>query len=194
MLSHALEGGKIPTPATVSLQERIFERDGVLRWKGSTPFAKARIGISLHELLSALAPAHRATGAIRDSKAILQSLIQIHQKEHFLLWYCNLQKTAYIVLKQEASATTNLKAWAVGLSVAHRLTGIDATSATTDEILLVITTELEKTSARWDDCIRHIEAAGWDTGIASLETSSGRRVRMHADNNNGRQSLESCDW
>lgn len=179
VLSNVFDGRGAPTPDTVSADERIFEWDGVLRWSGGAPFAKAKIGISMQELLSGLAPAHRVTSAVRDHKSVLQTLIRIHQHEHFLLWYCNLLKTAYIVLKQGAPADNHLKAWAVGLCVAHRLHDEDATSATTDKVLEVLTMTLTEISDRWGDSIKEIQAAGWDTNIASLETSSGTRICLH---------------
>ena len=182
VLSNLFDGKGVLTPEAVSFHERIFEWDGILRWRGSTPFAKAKIGISLQELLTVIAPAHSMTGAIRDSKSIFQTLIKIHQNEDFLLWYCNLQKTAYIVLKKGAVTKTHLKAWAIGLCVAHKLTDIDATSAGPDKVLQVITRSLSEVSDQWDDCIKRLTTVGWDTDIACLETSSGRRVCLPIEN------------
>src|ERR1700709_848660 len=36
----------LPTPEEISLRERIFERDGVLRWKGSEIIGYCEIGVS----------------------------------------------------------------------------------------------------------------------------------------------------
>ena len=66
VLSHLFHDKRALTPEEVSFEERIFEWDGVLRWKGSAPIAKARIGVSLRCLLTSLAPAHDVTGAISD--------------------------------------------------------------------------------------------------------------------------------
>ena len=178
VLSNLFEGKDIPTPETVSFHEHIFDWDGILRWRGSAPFAKARIGISLREMLSALAPAHYVTGAMRDTDFTFPTLVTIHQNEDFLVWYCGLQKTGYIVLKKGASAKTQLKAWAVGLCVAHQLKDFEATSATPAKVLQVIASSLTEISSQWDDCVRRMQAVGWDTNIASLETTSGKRIGL----------------
>ena len=179
VLSDLLEGRDIPTPERVSFNEHIFEWDGVLRWRGSAPFARARIGISLQKMLSALAPAHYVTGATRDDNSTFQTLVNIHQNEDFLVWYCTLEKTTYIVLKKGASAKTQLKAWAISLDVAHQLQDSDATSATPAKVLQVIASSLTEVSNQWDDSIDRMHAVGWDTNIASLETTSGKRICLH---------------
>ena len=179
VLSDIFDGREVPTPETVSVHERIFEWDGVLRWRNSAAFASARIGISLQEMLKMIAPAHHVTSAIRDNDSVLENLIRIHQGQDFLLWYCKVHKTAYIVLKKGSLAKTHLKAWAVGLRVAHQLKDIDATSATADKVLQVITSTITEISVQWDDYVRRIRAAGWDTEIASLETTSGKRIFFH---------------
>ena len=180
VLSTFLETKEILTPEVVSYHERVFEWDGVLRWRGKAPFAKARIGISLQEMLNTLAPANYRTGAIRDRSSIFQTLVRLHQDEDFLLWYSSLHRTVYIVLKEGASAKAQLKAWAVGLCVAHRLTNIDATAATPDEILQVIATTLLELSNQWNSFLVQIQTRGWNTDIASLETSSGVRICLHS--------------
>ena len=179
VLSHLIDSKEVPTPEMISYQERIYEWDGVLRWRGGVPIAKARIGITMQEFVNGLGPAHYMTGAVRDRDSILQTLIKLYKDEDFLLWYHDQSKTAYIVLKEGAPAKAHLKAWAIGLCVAHRLHNEDATSATTDRILEVLAMTLDEVAHQWTDCITKIEAAGWDVDIASLETSSGTRICLH---------------
>lgn len=181
VLSNLFDGKGILTPDEVSHHERIFEWDGVLRWRGSAPLAKARIGISLQELLSSLAPAHHATGAIRDENLTFRALLRIFKDEGYLLWYDVRQKTVYIVLKEAAPPKTQLKAWALGLTIAHRLEKQDATGATIDKTLHVVDTSLKEISGRWDAHMERMKIAGWDVDIANLETTSGTRIRLHAD-------------
>ena len=168
------------TPDEVSSQERIFEWDGVLRWRGSTPFAKAIIGVNLHSLLTTLAPAHVVTGAVRDGDFVLERLVRIYSYEDFLVWYASPKRTAYIVLKGQASAKAKLKAWALALWVAHRLQY--ATGANTEDLLQLFEMTLRDISDQWSDSIERIRAAGWDVDIAHLETSSGSRICLTAEN------------
>lgn len=180
VLSNLLQDKKALTPQEVSIEERIFEWDGVLRWRGSVPIAKARIGVSLGSLLSAVEPAHDVTGAIRDSNFVLQRLTRIYEREDFLMWY-DASRTVAIVLKEQASPRTQLKAWALALWVAHRLEDGDATSAMVDKMLDVIELALMEISNQWAELIERIEAAGWDIDIGHLETTSATRIRLHAE-------------
>lgn len=166
------------TPDEVSSHERIFEWDGVLRWRGSLPFAKARIGVTLHSLLKTLGPAHLVTGAICDADLILERLVKIYSHEGFLVWYDSPKRTAYIVLKCQASAKAQLKAWALALWVAHRFRKQYATGANTENLLQLLEITLRDISNQWDDSIERIRAAGWDIDVANLETSSGSRIRL----------------
>lgn len=166
------------TPEEVSSQERIFEWDGALRWRGSSPFAKATIGVNLLSLLKTLAPAHTVTGAIRDGDLILERLVRIYSHEDFLVWYDSPKRSVYIVLKGQASAKAQLKAWALALWGAHRFGKQYATGANTENLLQLLEMTLRDISNRWDDSIERIRAAGWDIDIANLETSSGSRIRV----------------
>ena len=181
VLSYLLHDKRALTPEEVSVEERIFEWDGVLRWKGSAPIAKARIGVSLQCLLSSLAPAHDVTGAISDNNLVLRHLTRIYSLESFLLWYDVRRKMAYIILKDQASSRSQLKAWALALWVAHRLEDGDATSATIDKIIELLESSLIEICHQWADCIERMKAAGWDMDIASLETTSAIRIRLPAE-------------
>lgn len=181
LLSNLLVDDKVMTPDEVSSQERIFEWDGVLRWRGSIPFAKAMIGVNLHSLLKTLAPAHIVTGAIHDGDLILERLVRIFSGEDFLVWYASPKRTAYIVLKGQASAKAKLKAWALALWVAHRFGEQHATGAKTEDLLQLLEITLRDISNKWGDFVERISAAGWDVDIANLETSSGSRICLTAE-------------
>ena len=181
VLSNLLEDNRVMTPDEVSSQERIFEYDGVLRWKHSIPVAKARIGVALHSLLKTLAPAHMVTGAIRDGNFILERLLNIYSHEDFLVWYDSPRKTAYVVLKNHASAKAQLKAWALALWAAHRFGKQYAIGASPEVILQLLERTLKDISQEWDDSIERIRAAGWNIDIANLETSSGSRIHVTAE-------------
>ena len=168
------------TPDEVSSQERIFEWDGILRWRGKL-FAKAELGVSLHTLLKTLAPAHIMTGAIRDGNFILERLVNIYSHEEFLVWYDSSQKRVYIVLKGQASAKAQLKAWALALWGVHRFTKQYATGATTENLLQLFEITLRDISNQWDEIVERIRRAGWDIDVANLETSSGSRIRFTTD-------------
>lgn len=183
VFSTFLEHNKILNPKDVSLQERIFERDGVLRWRSSSPFATAQIGSPLRDLLASLAPAHEATGSIRDTEAKIMRLIRLYSQEDFLVWYDAPQRVGQITLKEGAAAQSQLKAWALVLWIAHRHRtggGADATSASFESMLDLHRTTLQELSSRWPDCVQRLRSGGWDVDVVSVETKSGSRIRLQA--------------
>ena len=194
VLSNYLDHDKVLTPEEVSKEERIFEWDGVFRWRGSHALAKAKIGVPLQSLLISLSAGHRVTGSIRDAKVQLKNLATAYREEQYLLWYDGVQQTAYIVLKEEVSPASQLKAWTHGLWIAHRLDGKYAISAKTKDdstaMLKLIESTLVDLSKRWIECLERLKAAGWDIEIANLETASGTRLRLNAGIPHAGQSLQ----
>ncbi|KAL9025423.1 MAG: hypothetical protein Q9196_005754, partial [Gyalolechia fulgens] len=181
VFSTFLDQDKVLTPEEVSLQERIFEWDGVLRWRGSSPLAKGRIGLSMRDLLASLAPAHSTTGSIRDGEAKLMRLIHLYRQEEFLVWYDGPQRVGRISLKEGAGAEWQLKAWALMLWIAHRHgvgEGAYATSASSASTFDLHRATLRDLSSRWPECVNRMRTAGWDVDVASLETTSGSRIRI----------------
>ncbi|KAI4136786.1 MAG: hypothetical protein LQ341_005449, partial [Variospora aurantia] len=181
VFSTFLDQNKVLTPKEVSLQERIFERDGVLRWRGSGAFAAAKIGLPLWHLLASLAPAHEMTGSIRDREAKVMRLVSLYRDEEFLVWYNAPQRLGHITLKVGAGAKSQLKAWTLLLWIAHRHRTANATSAGFEPELDLHRTALEELTSRWLECLDRMETAGWDLGTASLETTPGSRVRLQAE-------------
>lgn len=181
VLSTFLEDGIALTPTEVSHQERIFEWDGVLRWKGSSALGKAKVGGPLQGLISSLGPSHPVTGATCDTDSILVSLVEIFALEDYLLWYSSSDWVVHIILKNGIPARSQLKAWAQGLVLVHSLPTLPlATGAMAgkDETLQLVRTSLSDVSQRWDTCTEQLKAAGWDVDMASLETASGTRIRL----------------
>ncbi|KAL8711644.1 MAG: hypothetical protein Q9220_004054 [cf. Caloplaca sp. 1 TL-2023] len=182
VISTYIDQNKVLTPKEVSLQERIFDWDGVMRWRGSSPMAKAVIGLTLRDLLSVLAPAHERSGSIRDGEAKLTRLVRLYRQEEFLIWYDAPQRVGHIVLKEGAAAKFQLKAWAVVLLLAHRhyaAQGSDATSAAGfDSVLETHRATLDEICRRWGDLVDGLQAVGWDLNTEHLETTSGSRIRL----------------
>lgn len=178
VFSTLLDQDKVLTPKEVSLQERIFEWDGVLRWGGSDPLGRADIGLPLRHLLASLAPAHALTGSIRDGEAKVTRLARLYGQEDFLIWYDAPQRVGHITLKEGATAKSQLKAWCMLLWIAREAGGTHATGAAFEPMLDLHRTTLQETSSRWSSCMDRMRSAGWDLDIASLETTSGSRIRF----------------
>lgn len=181
VLSTFFDRGTALTPLEVSQRERIFEWDGVLRWRGSSPLATAKIGGPLQGIVSSLGPRHPVTGATSDTDSFLVKLIEMFAREDYLLWYSSSDRVVYIVLKDSVPARSQLKAWAQGVMLVHRLPklrlAIGAT-AEREQVLELVRTSLSDVSKCWDTCTEQLKAAGWDVDVASLETASGTRIRL----------------
>lgn len=181
VLSAYFEDHQALTPFEVSRQERIFEWGGRLRWKGSSPLAKAKIGGPLKGIIHSLGRSYGVTGATRDPESVLTKLVEIYAREDYLLWYNWSDRIIYIVLKDHVPPRCQLKAWAQGLVLVHRLHSADfATSAVveTDKTLELVESSLLDVSKEWIRCTERLKAAGWDIDVASLETASGTRIRV----------------
>ena len=179
VFSALLDSNKILTPENVSRRERIFERDGVLRW-GTQPVGRAKIGVSLQALLASFGPAHSITGSYRSGSIELERLLEVFRLEDYLLWYDRSHRAAYIVLKEGASASSQLKAWAHSLWAARHYhtdhaTGVESSDEGT---LHLLTLTLGELSSRWETDMDSLTAAGWDIGTASLETTSATRISL----------------
>ena len=169
----------VMSPREVSSRERIFERDGVLRWKGQGLIGSARVGVSLQDLLKAWAGSQTVTGSFRDPDAILSRIVEIFSDERYLLWYQHPNREACIALKDGATPQDQMKAWAHALWVAHRLESASlATGATPDKVLGVIQQVRIDLSTRWVACMQDIKSAKWDLNNANLETTSGLRLHV----------------
>ena len=178
VFSEYFSNGKVLTPEAVSAQERIFEWDGVLRWRGSAPIGKARLGASLLDMVKALAVAKTSTGAIRDNN-LLSQIVQLGRNERYLLWYHVAGTTAYITLKKDCSPQDQIKAWVHALLVAHRLEQKHiATGAPPDSVLEVLKSTEKEMTIKWEDAVTEMKADGWNFEVASVETTSGLRVEL----------------
>ena len=183
VLSNFLANDKVLTPEEVSSQERIFEMDGVLRWKGSKILGRAKIGVTLTSLATCMASRHSVTGSIRIRTAVdMTKLVDVYRHEEYMLSYEAASRTAYIVLKEGASSTSQLKAWTHALWIAHRHAAIQATGDALDEMATSRLTEatLRDLSSQWRGCLERLKTSGWDTEVANLETTSGTRIQIHA--------------
>ncbi|KAF2809740.1 DUF647-domain-containing protein [Mytilinidion resinicola] len=169
VLGEFMSRGRVLKPKEVSGKERVFERDGVLRWVDGRVLGYGRIGVDLQTLLQRLGPRHATTGAVQlDSK--LSALAELYRDEAYMLWFDVARSEALIVLKQDSTPVDQLKAWTQALMVASRPKEADSLS----ELRMT----LQEASKTWKETTEKLAAAGWDLEVAALETRPGRRVRM----------------
>ena len=179
VLSTLMDDDRVLTPEQVSSDERIFERDGILRWKGSQPLGHAVIGVSVRQLLASM-NGPRSSKHLRGSFAHLNGLFR---GEDYILWYDLGRREGLILLQGTATARTQLKAWAHGLLVARQVglrnslpdnksLQVEPSSATLD----VLGETLKFLNGRFEKDVQRIQTAGWDVDTSALVTRPGYRL------------------
>lgn len=181
VLSTILQEGRVISPAEVSTKERIFEKDGVLRWSDDSIIGHCRIGVTFQTMLSCIRQRHKRTGSLELPAVKMSDLVRLYQHEAFLLWWTG--SDAVIVLKQGCTALDQLKAWTQALLLAgrgrveveHQLRD-DASG----ERLAELRFALEETRKLFGTYETKLREAGWDLDVAVLETRAGSRIEMDA--------------
>jgi hypothetical protein len=159
--------GTVLRVADVAARERVFERDGVLRWDGKV-VGHARIGVELGELLGRMGERQKETGAVKYITGIGE-LMELYEEEEYILWFHGGRRDALIVLKQGATPIDQLKAWAHALLVAR---------AVSERLDSTISKKLQQVNTTFQAKKEQLAAAGWALDVAALETRPGRRVAM----------------
>jgi len=168
-----------PTPEQISVQERIFERDGVLRWKGGKILGHCEIGVPLRRILDLFERPHRATGSYTGPQSLNAArLLDEFQNEEYILWYDEPQKTVLIVLKASSNTKTQLYAWLHALYLAK---AIDIGRKDTPIMESVVQTRSELELFR-ESFLKGLQKVGWDIETGALETKSGTRIKDESEN------------
>jgi hypothetical protein len=189
---HLLAFDKVLSPAQVSRAERIFERDGVLRWTDGKIIGFAKIGASLRECFRAGQPASAASSGDKttpDSPAdgvdVVPSLARIFKDEWYMLWMNAASGHVLISLKQGCSSKAQLQAWCHALVLARR--SVEQGPNTTQQaerrggkieqemMLDMVSETLEDTKKTFDEHVLRLASAGWEVDNAALETCAGPR-------------------
>ncbi|KAF2013790.1 DUF647-domain-containing protein, partial [Aaosphaeria arxii CBS 175.79] len=208
VLSHIVEHGRVLRPSEVSPRERVFERDGVLRWAAAADNGRilghACIGVTLNALLGRMDGQRqqrdgRRTGAremkMRGMK--LSDVLRIYDDDAYVLWF--EQSEAVIVLKHGCTPIDQLRAWTQALLLARRARkrgdalrrkqsgdgDVDDGLVSSDgqqEQLTELRATLEETRTLFETYAEELNNAGWDLEIAALETRAGTRTTINLKN------------
>ncbi|PGH27529.1 hypothetical protein AJ80_00770 [Polytolypa hystricis UAMH7299] len=201
--------GRALTPDQVSRRERIFERDGILRWKASsTTYGSCQIGAAMRDLFLSIGDSTSSGNYIRDIHVDIRTLIKIFEQENYILWYNKESRRATIVLKAHATPATQLKAWSHALIVS-RLVSLESLlkqdgqlvrektqlitqrekNANPEEgeggapttMLAILQRTLSSHSGNFSDWTVRLGSVGWDLNTPVLETRPGTRLEVERD-------------
>ena len=160
------------SPEEVRLQERVFERDGVLRWRGEI-LGYCKLGVELKTVLGCFGSPDSVTGSHSGSQLQeFSRLLDIFKDGGYIVWYDQSRRTFLVVLEEGAGSVTLLKAWMFALHFAKY--GRLHEGGSVIEVLKRTRSQLAEVE---DDIIQKV-AKEWDLEISAMETHSGTRIRM----------------
>ena len=179
VLSKLLQDGQILSPAEVSARERVFERDGVLRWTDNSILGHCSIGVSLERMLSQIGTQHSRTKSGHLQSIKLSDIMRLYQNEAYLLWFCG--SDAVIVLR-ECTPRDQIVAWTQALLLARkkklRRKLTDGEHDAPGRQLADHRSTLDEARKLFDTYETKMRDAGWDLDVAALETRPGRRLQI----------------
>ncbi len=193
------ENHRILMPEEVSSMERIFERDGVIRWHGKKIIGRCVLGVPLKAILDTLPQSthNSQTGSYTYSKsealnkvnkqkvkngASIDDILKVFQKERYISWFYHKSSPStapprfLVVLKEGADTKTQLKGWFHALVCAKKLE-----RSKSDVILpplIILKETLDEVNTFWGRLVIDLEEAGWDLNVGALETRPGTRVSV----------------
>jgi hypothetical protein len=169
------EHDRVLSPKQVSVKERIFEHDGVLRDADDKCLGYCKIGVPASELLKRLGKTDRLTKATNLTDGRLLQLLDLFEEESYIVYLEHPSDTAYILLKKSSDTAAQLKAWYHALLLVrqaeHGSQGEEGSMGAVRRTLVAVRKD-------WDQVQARLAEAGWDLETAALETSSGSRVSI----------------
>lgn len=166
VFSHFLAHGSILDPDQVSVRERIFERDGVIRDAGDKILGRCEIGISPSKLLLRLGATSTTSRSMRVAEKDLSDVFAKLEDERYALHVMEPPiSTAYILLSKESTSCDHLKAWYNAILTLHAMT-----------LSEVGEPKWETLGSAWTSIEHNLKLVGWDLETAALETHPGSRV------------------
>jgi hypothetical protein len=198
---------ELPSPEDVSLKERIFDIDGVMRWHGGVIMGYCALGVPLKDVLDSILPfaRHPQTGSyssIRSAAkgkpitdqdgetANIEALLNVFEREGYILSYSvdksqsrKLQQPRFlIVLKEGSDTVTQVASWFHAFLCVRKLH--ETPKLLERPVLEILKETLEEVRNCWPEVLEALEEAGWDVETGALETRSG--VRMSVESGLGR--------
>lgn len=183
VFGHIFQYQKLLDPKDVSQRERVFERDGVLRWVDDRAIGHCTFGVSLGVLLSHMGKYHKRTGSMNIQTSRLTDLTDMFADEGYILWSTDPDCEMLIVLKEGCTPIDQLKAWVHALLLARNMQSwARKGKQDSDEAYSTLIAELRRTLGnvretfdKYADLLGH---HGWDLNMAALETRTGPRVQI----------------
>lgn len=168
VFSHFVAHGSVLTPEQVSLKERIFERDGVIRDAQDKIIGRCEIGVSPSKLLANIGHKTTSTQSVRLRKGELSGLFSGFTDEKYILRTLGPPASiSFVMLKEGSTPRDQLKAWFDALLALHLISDRSKDAGRPKEEALI---------AAWTSLEGKLQYVGWDLETGALETRPGSRV------------------
>ncbi|KAK6358878.1 hypothetical protein TWF696_000058 [Orbilia brochopaga] len=177
VMSTFAETGVILTPKDVARRERIFERDGVLRWYNGEKLGWAVIGTKLSTIITQTTAVGENLSLSDAAKACLT--------EHYIVWLGNSRGSSRggglrdaqvrICLESGCTPASQLKAWMHGLLSAKTLSNKRSRAVAASDALQALVDAKCQIDKTFDEFLKRLAEAGWNPEDPQLETSPGYR-------------------
>jgi hypothetical protein len=183
---------EFPVPEEISSYERVFERDGVLRWQRDRIVGYCQIGIPLREILKLVGQCNQETGSYTAPQTQhVSKLLDVFKDEGYILWYDEPRNNFLICLKFPSNTETQLHAWMHALFMA-----VQVQAGLNGESILDVLDSTRMNFRHWIEAYKifeNLRRVGWDLDTAALETKSGTRIRAK-DSEKGTEVETEAPW
>ncbi|RKF60406.1 RUS1 family protein-like protein [Erysiphe neolycopersici] len=170
----------LPSPSYISQKEKIFERDGVLRWKNSSALGYCKLGVSLKSILDCFGCSDVKTGSYSSLHSHqFQQLLNIYKDSGYILCYSKSQKTYLVAIKShiKSEVEVHLKAWTQALYLAKFELSTDGPDSNSTSLIQAY----QRTCKFADQLVNSVISSpsfaklGWNLEISAMETIPGTR-------------------
>lgn len=171
------------SPEQVSPAEHMFEREGVLRWRGENVLGHCRIGVGISTILDSIQRHSTTSSSYKRMTVSLDDILSITEDD-YIIWLDVKQRTFLIGLRQQdidgREPELKLTAWLHALRTARLMQkeSISVRDLTPKQVCEL----LERTQTKRPEIerlLRDLQKAGWDIGSDALETRAGTRMQIH---------------
>jgi hypothetical protein len=187
LVYHHLLQGHVPTPEEIAREERIFERDGVLRDRDDAVLGYCSVGAPMSRLMSAIGDRHDTTSAVHIGDGKLNQILNLYQQSPYILWTDRSSRSnsvrIFVVLKKEVQPKDMIVAWWQALNLATGELGAKAPADAAAPGATTASAQLDLFQSSQLQALNLLETyetqlkeRGWDLEVAALETVASRRV------------------
>lgn len=179
LVYHHLRQGHVPSPEEISAQERIFERNGVLRAADDTVYGHCTIGSTFSDLLKAVATKQTSDRSARAQKDVLRDILSTYGDRGYILWPMPGSRPPQIqaVLKQNVVTAELVTAWWQALALTTEGDNADGSKSRGDaEMLARLQQSMTTAKSLLEKHGETLKDAGWDLDTNAMETTASPKV------------------